>query len=220
MDEAALIDRPQTGKRAAFDALYALHHAAVLTRLCGPGVQVDDPVQDTLIRAHRSLKRFRGDCPLVWWLLRIAPHVARLLGRLFSGSDEAAGLAARADHAIVHQPRSRARRNYPCSRSSRGYDGRASSSARFSTPRTRRSLHASRKSADEPRALGRARATHAPRAAGRGPGRASGARAFAQTRTVAPQVLVDRAAAMHVVRRARATSSRSSARRSCRRSST
>lgn len=230
MDEAALIDRPQTGERAAFDALYALHHAAVLTRLCGPGVQVDDLVQDTFIRAYRSLKRFRGDCPLAWWLLRIATHVARLLGRLFAGSDEAAGLAARDSSAqpeltsrAGRQPRSRARRKYPCPRSSRGYDGYdggASSSARSSRPRTRRSLHASRKCADEPRALARARATHAAGPAARGRGRASGAWACAQTRTVAPQVLVDRPDGMHVVRRARATSSRSSARRSCRRCST
>lgn len=106
MDETALIDRARAGDRAAFDALYALHYAAVLTRLshlCGPTVQVDDVVQDTFLRAYRSLKTYRGDCPFAWWLLRIATHVARSqhrsqrrsLWRLFSGSDEEARLAAR-----------------------------------------------------------------------------------------------------------------------------
>lgn len=106
MNETALIGHAQAGDRSAFDALYALHHAAVVTRLshlCGPGMQVDDLVQDTFIRAYRSLKRFRGDCPFAWWLLRIATHVARSqyrslrrsLWRLFSGRDEEAALSDR-----------------------------------------------------------------------------------------------------------------------------
>ena len=106
MDEASLIRSAQSGSRAAFAALYALRHAAVLrrlTHLCGPGMQVDDLVQDTFIRAYRSLKRFRGACPFGWWLLRIATHVARSsrrsvrrsLWRLFAGDDEEAALSDR-----------------------------------------------------------------------------------------------------------------------------
>ena len=60
-------------------------------------------MQDTFIRAYRSMKRFRGDCPFAWWLLRIATHLARSrqrslrrsLWRLFSGSDEEAALSDR-----------------------------------------------------------------------------------------------------------------------------
>lgn len=36
----------------------------------------EDVVQEALLRAHRAIKRFRGDCPLRVWLARIVVRVA------------------------------------------------------------------------------------------------------------------------------------------------
>jgi RNA polymerase sigma-70 factor (ECF subfamily) len=97
--EARLIAAAQAGDHAAFAALHASYRAAVVTRLSylrGPGGSVEDLVQETFLRAYKSLPRFRGGCPFRYWLLRIATHVARSehrslrrsLWRLFAGDEE------------------------------------------------------------------------------------------------------------------------------------
>lgn len=44
-------------------------------RLVGPGVDIEDLVQITLIRATAALPRFRGEAPVRLWLERIATRV-------------------------------------------------------------------------------------------------------------------------------------------------
>ena len=87
----AVIRRAQQGDRAAFDELAADHRsrieALVHTRM-GAHLkrvsEVDDVVQETFLRAFRSVGNFRwdGDDSLMRWLSGIAEHVLlKLAGR-------------------------------------------------------------------------------------------------------------------------------------------
>ena len=49
---------------------------ALALQLVGSAADAEDVVQDTLLRAHRSLPAFRGDCSLRTWLYRIAVNRA------------------------------------------------------------------------------------------------------------------------------------------------
>lgn len=80
-----LIARAKAGDRAAFDELvkatYQRVHALAL-RLTGNEHDADDVVQDTYVRAFRSLRKFRGDARFSTWLHRITANSAStLMGR-------------------------------------------------------------------------------------------------------------------------------------------
>ena len=65
------------GDRTAFEAIVRSTHTHVW-RLCAYLVDTqsaDDLTQDTYLRAHRSLTRYRGDAPVRAWLLTIARRV-------------------------------------------------------------------------------------------------------------------------------------------------
>jgi RNA polymerase sigma-70 factor (ECF subfamily) len=83
--------------RDGFDIteLYQNHGAQVArwaSRLGGPGVDVDDVVQEVFLGAHRQLARFRGDAKVTTWLYTITARVVRRarkkgwLGRWLRGS--------------------------------------------------------------------------------------------------------------------------------------
>jgi RNA polymerase sigma-70 factor (ECF subfamily) len=60
-------------------ALARTHRGALFAlglQLLGSAADAEDLVQDTLLRAHRSLPAFRGDCSLRTWLFRIAVNRA------------------------------------------------------------------------------------------------------------------------------------------------
>jgi RNA polymerase sigma-70 factor (ECF subfamily) len=79
-DEPALVTAAARGDTLAFRRLYERHVARVMRRLShlmGPHGSIDDLVQDTFLRAMKSLSRFRGERPFLHWLLRIATSVAR-----------------------------------------------------------------------------------------------------------------------------------------------
>lgn len=48
----------------------------VLTRMLGPGVDVDDVIQDTLVTAAGAFKRFRGESSVSTWIVGIAIKTA------------------------------------------------------------------------------------------------------------------------------------------------
>lgn len=90
--------------RGAFATLVNRHQPGVrglLRRLCGGDAALaDDLAQESFVRAHRGLRRFRGTARLSTWLHRIAYNVfldqARVAGRRPAGTaspDESAPAA-------------------------------------------------------------------------------------------------------------------------------
>jgi RNA polymerase sigma-70 factor, ECF subfamily len=71
--------RPSTrGDRECFDDIAQRHRATLhhLARRLAPiGIEPDDIVQESLIRAFRAFPQFRGDCSLQSWLYRITLNV-------------------------------------------------------------------------------------------------------------------------------------------------
>ena len=77
MDEITL-RRAQAGDPAAFEALMAPLEGRIY-RTCvhvlGPGEEARDCAQETLLKAFRSLRTFRGDCALESWMHRLCVSV-------------------------------------------------------------------------------------------------------------------------------------------------
>lgn len=96
----ALLDAAREGDDVAVRALVRATQPAIW-RLCsslGSPTAAEDLVQDTYVRAFRSLDRYRGESPVLPWLLAIARHVCadhvrsqvrqrRLVDRLVSYHD-------------------------------------------------------------------------------------------------------------------------------------
>jgi RNA polymerase sigma-70 factor (ECF subfamily) len=98
----ALVDAAREGDDRALGALVRRTQPAVW-KLCvalGSGADEEDLVQETYLRAARALPAYRGESPVLPWLLSIARRVCaddvrkrqrrrRLLQRLAAGADEA-----------------------------------------------------------------------------------------------------------------------------------
>ena len=82
-DDAALVGRARGGDPDAY-ALLVRRHAPMAMRtaaLLGAGESTEDVVQEALVKAYRSLDRFRDDLPFRPWLLRIVAHEAHNVHR-------------------------------------------------------------------------------------------------------------------------------------------
>src|SRR5262245_49476479 len=83
-DEADLVRAAQGGDQAAFAEIVRRYQRSVyrvgyaLTRNAS---DADDLAQETFVRAHRALGRFRAGEPLYPWLSRIATNLAFSLFR-------------------------------------------------------------------------------------------------------------------------------------------
>jgi RNA polymerase sigma-70 factor (ECF subfamily) len=78
-DDGELVALAAAGDHRAFAALYRAHADAVyglLTRLIGPRSERDDLLQDTFVRFHRALPRYRGEARVTTFLHAIAVRVA------------------------------------------------------------------------------------------------------------------------------------------------
>lgn len=78
--DAELVRRAREGDSAAFAEIVARYREkmfSVAYSLLRDRHDAEEIVQDTFIRAHRGLARFRGDCSLVTWLHRITVNLAR-----------------------------------------------------------------------------------------------------------------------------------------------
>jgi RNA polymerase sigma-70 factor (ECF subfamily) len=79
-DDAALVRRFTAGDETAFVEIMGRHRDKIfgltLALLRNRG-DAEEITQDTFIRAHRGLGKFRGDCSLATWLHRIAVNLAR-----------------------------------------------------------------------------------------------------------------------------------------------
>ena len=78
--DAGLVQRFNGGDDAAFVEIMARYRAKIFTVTLGllrNHADAEEITQDTFIRAHRGLARFRGDSSLSTWLYRIAVNLAR-----------------------------------------------------------------------------------------------------------------------------------------------
>ena len=105
-----LIAKAKQGDRAAFDELvkatYQKVHGLAL-RLTGNEHDADDVVQDTYLRAFRSLRKFRGDARFSTWLHRITANSAStFMGRRQRDSrhDDIDAVIDLADHREANDP--------------------------------------------------------------------------------------------------------------------
>ena len=78
----ALVDSARHGDHRAFEELVRRTYADTYTlafRLTGDEEDARDVAQETYLRAHRGLKRFRGDAQFSTWLHRITANCAATL---------------------------------------------------------------------------------------------------------------------------------------------
>ncbi len=79
-----LVKRTLTGDRSAFEEIYERHRHKVLKvayGMCRNPEDALDVVQDTFVKAHKSLVRFEGRASVGTWLCQIATHQAIDLAR-------------------------------------------------------------------------------------------------------------------------------------------
>lgn len=78
--DRALVSRFTTGDEGAFVQIVERHQRKIfhsVLRLLRNHADTEEITQDTFIRAHRGLGKFRGDSSLSTWLHRIATNLAR-----------------------------------------------------------------------------------------------------------------------------------------------
>ena len=78
--DVGLVQRFNSGDDAAFVQIMERYRAKIFTVTLGllrNHADAEEITQDTFIRAHRGLARFRGDSSLATWLYRIAVNLAR-----------------------------------------------------------------------------------------------------------------------------------------------
>lgn len=79
LTDQALVERAQQGDKKAFNLLVARYQnkvAGLLTRYVLHN-DIPDVVQESFIKAYRSLDSFRGDSAFYTWLYRIAVNTAK-----------------------------------------------------------------------------------------------------------------------------------------------
>jgi RNA polymerase sigma-70 factor (ECF subfamily) len=80
LHDSALVQRFHAGDESAFVEIISRHRErmfSVAFSLLRNRADAEEIAQDTFIRAHRGLVRFRGDSSLATWLHRIALNLAR-----------------------------------------------------------------------------------------------------------------------------------------------
>ncbi|PVX31801.1 RNA polymerase RpoE-like sigma-24 subunit [Pasteurella langaaensis DSM 22999] len=79
LTDQALVERVQQGDKKAFNLLVSRYQnkvAGLLTRYI-PRNDIPDVVQESFIKAYRSIESFRGDSAFYTWLYRIAVNTAK-----------------------------------------------------------------------------------------------------------------------------------------------
>lgn len=118
---AELVSRAKAGERGAFDGLVRATYAdtyALAFRLCGNEDDACDVVQDTYLRAYRSLAGFRGDAAFTTWLYRITANCAstQLTQRGRARHEELLDDAPMADERLAADPEAMAGLSFERSR--------------------------------------------------------------------------------------------------------
>ena len=79
LTDQALVERVRQGDKKAFNLLVSRYQnkvAGLLTRYISPN-DIPDVVQESFIKAYRSIGSFRGDSAFYTWLYRIAVNTAK-----------------------------------------------------------------------------------------------------------------------------------------------
>ncbi len=91
--EAELVREARSGSLAAMESLYEAHRSmvyAVALGVCGNGPDADEALQETFLRAFRSLGGWRGEGKFSTWLYSIAQRTALNWRRRFFPRPQAA----------------------------------------------------------------------------------------------------------------------------------
>ena len=116
MTDAELVVRAVAGDAGAFTDLVARHHAACLrfaAHLLGDRIEAEDVVQETLLRAYRSLSRYQERQQFRPWLFRILVNRCRTAAgrsharRLRTAAELTPGSAIARDGTAAYELRSR-----------------------------------------------------------------------------------------------------------------
>jgi len=112
MDDAELVSRARSGDAGAFEELIHRHHTACLryaAHVLGDQTEAEDVVQDTWVRAYRSLERYEERGQFRSWLFRILVNRCRtrfgFRSRWRAVAPDAEPVVS--DGAAVHELRSR-----------------------------------------------------------------------------------------------------------------
>lgn len=79
MEESAWVESARRGDFAAMERLYEAHRSMVFAvglSVCGNGSDADEVLQETFLRAFRSLSDWRGQAQFSTWLYSIALRTA------------------------------------------------------------------------------------------------------------------------------------------------
>ena len=90
-DAPLFLERLRAGDAQAFEELVASHQHRVFgvaLRMLGSAAEAEEIAQEAFLRAHRSLREFRGDARLSTWLYAIVSRLC--LNRLAAGDRKAA----------------------------------------------------------------------------------------------------------------------------------
>ena len=95
LDDKQLIENAQQGDVAAYEELVSRYQGVAyrVAALTAGSADADDVVQESFVKAYRSLDRFQPDAPFRPWILRIVTNESRNRRR---SSRRRAGLAERA----------------------------------------------------------------------------------------------------------------------------
>ena len=81
LTDQALVERVQQGDKKAFNLLVSRYQnkvAGLLTRYVSRN-DIPDVVQESFIKAYRSIESFRGESAFYTWLYRIAVNTAKII---------------------------------------------------------------------------------------------------------------------------------------------
>jgi RNA polymerase sigma-70 factor (ECF subfamily) len=109
--ERAMLVRARAGDSGAMEDLLSAHERPLFSLCCGilgDMHEAEDAVQETYLRALRSLIRFRGDCAVRTWLHRIAVNVClewNRTRRFHAHLDESTALTSSPEAAVLRNLR-------------------------------------------------------------------------------------------------------------------
>jgi len=76
--DSRLLERCRNGDTSAFETLFRKYHGYVYNvalGMLGNGEDASDVTQETFLRIHRGIARFRGDASLTTWLYRVTVNL-------------------------------------------------------------------------------------------------------------------------------------------------